>query len=180
MAETKTSLSDIVNLVYATKDNSVFENKNSFLSLKIKTVNEEGVTEEKEYDRVFLHRAFPFENKYEYISVNDKDGKEIAMIKSLDDLDELQRKYVQDELERKYFTPAIKKILSMKERFGFSYWKVMTDTGEMTFTVRDTYRSIHKIDMRHIFITDVDGNRYDIPDLESLDRKSYKKLELYI
>jgi hypothetical protein len=177
---TKTSLSDIVNIVYVNTENSVFEPKNNFLTLKIKIQNEEGLTEEKEYDRVFLHRAFPFEDKFEYISVDDKDGKEIALIKSLEDLNENQRKYITDELDRKYYLPTIIKILSMKERFGFSYWKVLTDTGERTFTMQDTYRSIHKIDTVHIFLTDVDGNRYDIPDIEALDHKSYKKIELYI
>lgn len=158
----------------------MFEPKNNFLTLKIKTPNEEGVTEEKEYDRVYLHRAFPFEDKFEYISVDDKDGKEIALIKSIEDLEENQRKYITDELDRKYYLPTIIKILSMKERFGFSYWKVLTDTGERTFTMQDTYRSIHKINTTHVFLTDVDGNRYDIPDLEALDHKSYKKIELYI
>jgi hypothetical protein len=160
-------------------ENSIFEPKNNFLTLKIKTTKE-GITEEKEYDRVFLHRAFPFEDKFEYISVDDKDGKEIALIKSIEDLDENQRKYITDELDRKYYLPTIIKILSMKERFGFSYWKVMTDSGERTFTIQDTYRSIHKIDAAHVFLTDVDGNRYDIPDIEALDHKSYKKIELYI
>lgn len=154
--------------------------KNDFLTLKIKVPDEAKGIEEKEYDRVFLHRAFPFEDKFNYISVNDKDGKEIALIKSLDDINEEQRRYITDELNRKYYSPVIKKIISMKERFGFSYWKVLTDTGERTFTIQDTYRNIHKIDTSHIFLTDVDGNRYDIPDIEALDRKSYKKIELYM
>ncbi|MDD4773394.1 MAG: DUF1854 domain-containing protein [Eubacteriales bacterium] len=196
MADNKKSLSDIVDIIYLNAENAVFEPKNDFLTLKIKlpvTVSETGqiseeVTEEqtgedkteKQYDRVFLHRAFPFEEKLSYISVSDKDANEIALIKNIDDIHEDQRKYIIDELDRKYYSPEIKKILSMKERFGFSYWKVLTDTGEHTFTIQDTYRNIHKISMTHVFLTDVDGNRYDIPDLEALDHKSYKKIELYM
>ena len=30
------------------------------------------------------------------------------------------------------------------------------------------------------YILDVDGNRYEIPDVEALDRQSYKKIELYL
>lgn len=180
MTETKMNLSDIVNIIYINNKNSVFEPRNDFLTLKLKVPNEENMIEEKEYERVFLHRAFPFEDKLNFISVNDKDGKEIALIKSIEDLDEIQQKYIIDELERKYYTPTIKKILSMKERFGFSYWQVITDTGERIFTIQDTYRNIHKISITHVFLTDVDGNRYDIPDIEALDRKSYKKIELYL
>ena len=29
-------------------------------------------------------------------------------------------------------------------------------------------------------ITDVDGNRFEIPSVEALDRASYKKIELYL
>ena len=46
--------------------NSSFGEKNGFLSL---TVNKDG--EKKEYGRIFLHRAFPFELGFEYISVLD-------------------------------------------------------------------------------------------------------------
>ena len=180
MADTKSSLSEIVNIIYSDAENSVFEQKNNFLALKIKILNNEGIAEEKVYERVFLHRAFPFENKAEYISVGDKDGNEIALIKKIGDLKEDQQKFITDELERKYYTPTVLKILSMKERFGFSYLKVLTDTGERSFTVQDTYRSISRVNVTHIFITDVDGNRYDIPDVESLDRQSYKKIELYL
>ena len=85
------------------------------------------------------------------------------------------------ELNRKYYTPVIRSILSMKDKFGFSYWKVMTDEGEMNFTLHDTFHSMMKVDGgNRIFITDVDGNRYEIPDLEKLDRKSFRKIELFL
>ena len=32
----------------------------------------------------------------------------------------------------------------------------------------------------HVFIVDVDGNRFEIPSVEALDRASYKKIELYL
>ena len=50
--------------------------------------------------------------------------------------------------------------------------------------LQDTFRSIIKSPRddgtERIFILDVDGNRYEIPDVEALDRKSYKKIELYL
>lgn len=133
-----------------------------------------------DYSRIFLQRAFPFENPYEYISVLDSEGKEVCLIHKLDELREQDRPLIVDELERKYYTPVISKITSMNERFGFSYWTVTTDTGERSFTMQDTYRNISRVSSTHVFLTDVDGNRYDIPDIEALDRKSYRKLELYI
>ena len=233
MPDTKTSLSGVVDIIYATSENSSFEHKNGFLSFKIRTQKtdnteaeaenkekeaeakkaeedkkEDGTqensenndkkpeekndydkviitdnndgTETREYNRVFLHRAFPFENPDEYISIVDKNAAEIAIIRDITDVGESEREYIRSELDRKYYTPKIKKILSMKERFGFSYWKVETDSGEKNFTMQDTYRGIIKLDMGRVFLTDVDGNRYDIPDVEALDRLSYKKIELYL
>ena len=121
---------------------------------------------------------------YEYISVLDKDKKEIGFIRSLDDFDEPAKTQLICELETKYYTPVIKKILSVKERYGFSYWKTECEFGEKSFTLQDTFRSIIKSPKsdgpERIFIVDVDGNRYEIPDVEALDRKSYKKIELYL
>ena len=71
-------------------------------------------------------------------------------------------------------------IKSVKERYGFSYWKVTTADGEVSFTLHDTYRSIVRAGERRIILLDVDGNRFQIPDVEALDRKSYKKIDLYL
>lgn len=120
----------------------------------------------------------------EYISVLDRDKKEIGFIRSLDDFDEPARGMLLHELEAKYYTPKIKKIYSVKERYGFSYWKTECEFGEKSFTLQDTFRSIirsHLADgTERVFILDVDGNRYEIENVEALDRQSYKKIELYL
>ena len=51
---------------------------------------------------------------------------------------------------------------------------------EREFTVRDTYRSITKVSEDRVFITDVDGNRFEIPSLAALDRRSRRKIELFL
>ena len=179
--QTKKSLNEIVAIVYITKDNAVFEKKSDFLTLTLTAPNEEGVVETKTYERIFLHRAFPFDNPFSYISVLDKDNKEIGMISDLSVLAEEDAEAIRNELNRKYYTPVVKSIISMKDKFGFSYWKVMTDEGELSFTLHDTFHSLMKVDGgSRLFITDIDGNRYEIPDIEALDSKSYKKIELFL
>ncbi len=178
--QVKKSLNEIVAIVYITKDNAVFAKKSDFLTLKLTAPNEEGVEETKEYERVYFHRAFPFDHPWSYISVLDKDSKEIGMISDLSVLSEEDAAAIRHELDRKYYTPVVKSILSMKDKFGFSYWKVLTDEGELTFTLHDTFHSLMKVEGTRIFITDIDGNRYEIPDIEALDRKSYKKIELFL
>lgn len=171
----KLSISDVAELTYINGENARFEEREGFTAL---FTNING--EEKEYKRVFLHRAFPHEAPEEFISVSDAESNEIGIIKSLDDFASEQRELLERELERKYFLFEITRILSVNEKFGFSYWKVNTPMGEREFTLRDTYRSITRITNDRIFAQDVDGNRWHITSLAALDRKSRKRIELYL
>jgi hypothetical protein len=116
----------------------------------------------------------------EYISVQNKDQEELALIKSLSDLPDEAAALVCEELERKYYTPKLKKILTLKETRGFSFWQVLTDAGELSFTLQDTFRSIVCVGEKRLLLLDVNGNRFEIADVGKLDRKSYKKIELYL
>ena len=204
--DTPAGLSGIVNIIYLNRDNCEITEKNGFIGLRAvvdkpdekgekkdeKKPEKKAVEErlldngklEKTAERIFLSRAFPFDMPLEYISVLDRDKKEIGFIRSLDDFDEPARGMLLHELEAKYYTPKIKKIYSVKERYGFSYWKTECEFGEKSFTLQDTFRSIirsHLADgTERVFILDVDGNRYEIENVEALDRQSYKKIELYL
>ena len=84
------------------------------------------------------------------------------------------------EIHRRYYAPVIRSIKQVKERYGFSYWKATTDEGDVSFTLHDTFRSILHAEEKRLVILDVDGNRFEIPNVDALDRKSYKKIELYL
>ena len=171
----------VIKIRYLDDTNAVFTEQEGFLSLKTTLPNDEGTEEEQTYERVFLHSAFPFDMPHSYISVLDKDQKEIGMIRELSALSDGTQKILLGELGRKYYAPRIRKILSVKERYGFSYWRVdLENVSDFSFTVQDTYRSMLKVDHDHVFIMDVDGNRFEIPSVEALDRASYKKIELYL
>lgn len=164
------SLAEISVTVWLTPENARFLYKNNFLY-----INYNG--EEK---RVFLCRQFPFELEWEFISVMDGEQQEIGIVKSVELFDEAQKKLLMDELRRRYYSPVIDKIINVKERYGFSYWKVHTADGDVSFTLHDTYRSIIHAGETRIIMLDVNGNRFEIPDTSLLDRKSYKKIELYL
>ncbi len=159
-----------------TNDNSTFSMKNGFLSL---VLNRNG--EEISYDRVFLHRDFPFELEWQYISVVGEDSKEIGLIYDIGEFPIEANTLLRNELHRKYYTPTIKKILNLKERYGFSYWKVMlSNSCEVSFTVQDTYRQMTRSGEDSVYINDVNGNRFLIESISALDRKSYRRIELYL
>ncbi len=165
------TLAELSSTVWLTPQNASFFLKNGFLYIK------QG---EKKEERVFLCRQFPHDLLWEFISVMDSDQKELGIVRDLEVFDEENKVLLQTELNRRYYAPVIEKILSMKERYGFSYWKVKTEHGEVNFTLQDTFRSILRVGEHRLILLDVNGNRFEIPDVTALDRKSYKKIELYL
>ncbi len=163
-------------IVRLDKNNSRFEVKNGFLAL----VFTEG-GEEKSFDRVFLHRAFPHELPFKFISVLGEEKKEIGIIYDIEDFDPRDMSLIKIEIERRYYSPVIKEIKSVKERYGFSYWKVLLEDGrEISFTMQDTFKNILHTSDDSLMLIDVDSNRFTITSISDLSSKSYRKIELYL
>lgn len=160
------------NSVQISKENASFSMKNGFLFM--------ACPKDAEPRRVLLHRDFPFDHPWAYISVLSTENVELAFIQNVDLFEGEEKELIVRELERKYYTPSIKKILSVKDRFGFSYWDVETESGKVTFTLQDTFKSISRAGDNKLFFSDVDGNRFVIENIEALDKKSHKKIELYL
>ncbi len=163
-------------IVLLNGENCSFCEKNGFLALTF--IKGE---ETKEYNRVFLHRCFPFQKLFEYIAVLDDEYGEIGIIKDINVFSDTIKKLLVNELERKYYEPKIETIISLKERYGFSYWVVNTTNGrKVNFTMQDTFRNIIRVDDNKAILLDVDGNRFVIENIEKLPKKSRKKIELYL
>jgi len=162
-------LATYVDIEFLTPDNSVFDKTpGGFLRL---------VKGDQTYERVSLFRTFPFTLGDRYLSVRDMDGKEIGVIKDMDAFPPEAVEAFKAELERRYFTPTITRIKSMKEEFGYAYWEVDTDSGPRRFTVRDLQHSLLLLSEVHVMIVDIDGNRFEIPDYTALDPASRKYID---
>ena len=166
------TLAEISVTVWLTEENAAFSFKNGLLFIKQGSESEE--------KRVFLCRQFPFDYLWEYVSVLDEEQTEVGIIRDLSVFSEDTQSLLRTELSRRYYAPVIKRIMSVKERYGFSYWKVSTEEGTVSFTLHDTFRSIIRAGEHRLIFVDVNGNRFEIPNVEELDRKSYKKIELYL
>ena len=180
MSDTRTSLDSVVSIVYITPENGVFDEKNGFLTLSFTACAEDGTEEVKQYDRVFLHRAFPYSHPDAYISVQDSEKNEIGMIADISLFPENTAALLRGELNRKYYAPCLRAIHSVRDRYGYAYIQASTDEGDIQITLRDASRSMARVDEKRVIITDIDGNRYDIPDITALDRKSFRRIELYL
>ena len=183
-------MNDYNDILFLKPENSKFYlTKNGFAAMEAylpapveDDLNESAEREYKWRDvgRVFFHLAFPFEFTDKYISVSNKDGEEYGMIEDVGLFDSETVAVISEAVKRKYFMPTVRKINKIKEQFGFSHWSVETDIGNIDFTVRDTYKSMIRLSDTRVIVCDADGGRYVIEDVLALDRKSYRKIELYL
>jgi mRNA-degrading endonuclease HigB of HigAB toxin-antitoxin module len=137
-----------------------------------------------EYGRVSLRRSMPLADPDSYISVADRENKEICVIRALNDLSGEQLRIVREELERRYYCPEIKEIKSVKDKMGYVYLElILSGRGssfEKSCAVKDVNKNIRLVDEDRLIIFDVDGNRYIVPSLIALDKKSRRRLEPYL
>ena len=170
----KAESADLLELRYLTTENAKFERTpGGFVKLTYK---------DKTYDRVGVYRTFPVTMPDEYISIREADEKarEIGVVEKLSALDEEQANMLREQLGLRYFTPEITKIFDIKTEYGYGYFHVMTTYGECRFTIHNGGSSVVSLTETRIIINDLDGNRFEIPDITKLTTNERKKLDLYI
>ena len=170
----KAESADLLELRYLTKENAKFERTpGGFVKLTYKDTT---------YDRVGVYRTFPVTMPEEFISIREANEKarEIGVIEKLSALDPEQAKMLKEQLDLRYFTPEITKIFDIKTEYGYGYFHVMTTYGECRFTIHNGGSSVVSLTDTRIVINDLDGNRFEVPDIMKLTVAERKKLDLFI
>ena len=153
------------------------KDKSGFLNLEYQNEN---------YKKVSLTRLVPFDDEESYISVNTTDEhddwKEIGVIVSVSELSDENAGAVRDYLAFKYYIPEIVEISKITDnRRGYLFLEANTTAGEKKIAVNDWWHNFRMISATNtLSITDADGNRYVIPDVDKLDKASMKRLQLFI
>ncbi len=124
-----------------------------------------------------LKRVFPMSNPSIYVSIQDGSGKEIGILRSLQGLDEQTSKIIEEELDRRYFTPHVIEINELRMEAGMWRFDVQTQRGSTRFFVRNWRDSAQEITPGRWQIMSVDGARFEILDLTRLDAKSQRLLD---
>lgn len=142
-------------------------------------------THGRQYDRIMIQRAFPLSQPYKYLSVrevkeNREPGEEIGIIEDIVALPEGLREIVCSELDMRYFTPDITEILRLKDERGIVTIDAVTTSGKRKITAHSNTSSFIRLSKVRMLIVDVDGNRYNIPDMTRLDKKSRRNLEVIV
>ena len=132
---------------------------------------------EEEWVDVSLLRLFPLSEAYRWISVrNDKD-EEIGVLEELHGLTAESLACVRRFLQRYYLVPIITRIYSTTSRFDLCEWMVETNRGPVSFIMRNPHECIKQFIPGMFALTDMEGNRYDVPDITALDPESRILLE---
>lgn len=161
-------------LCYLTKENAEFSRtEGGFVSLKY---------DGKEWDRVQVIRLFPFTEPDKFISIRtvEERSKEIGVIEDFSKVTKETKEMLLEQLNLHYFTPVIKKIINIKDEYGYAYFHVMTDRGECRFTINMGGNAVVRLSESRLLITDLDENRFEIPDVFKLSQKEQRKLDLFL
>lgn len=166
---------EMLRLRYITKENAVFERtEGGFVSMKV---------DEEFYPRIQVYYSFPLTDPNSYISIREPNEKarEIGIIRNLNkDISKESRKMLEEQLNLRYFTPKIERIINIKDEYGFAYFDVLTDRGACRFTIHMGGGSVVNLSDTRLLITDLDGNRFEIPDTGKLTVAELKKLDLFL
>jgi hypothetical protein len=133
------------------------------------------VGREEPFMDVRVARCFPWSLPETYISICDKEGKELVLLRDLLHLPPESRELIRRELRDKVFSPRIQRVLSCKSEFGVTSITALTDRGEVTFQVRSR-EDIRILSPTRAIFRDADGISYELADIKSLDPVSQRHL----
>ncbi len=124
-----------------------------------------------------IKRVFPISDPSTYLSILDGADKEIGVLRNPADLDKASKSVLDEELDRRYYTPIVKEIRGLKQDGGMWLFNVITQRGPTIFYVRHWRDNAYEIKPGRWHIQSVDGQRYEIIDIDALDNKSLRLLD---
>lgn len=121
--------------------------------------------------------ASPIKHPGRFLSLMDGKDREIVMLpEGLKGLPENERAILETELRRRYLTSQIIKIHDARTVFASAYWTVETDRGPREFVTQSMHENAQWHAPTHLVLVDVDGNRYEVRDVNALDDESKANL----
>ena len=137
-------------------------------------------------DQVFLYAAgdeqevpvrillvAPLSDEQRTVSImHQTEKRELALLYTLDDLRGEDREIIQHEIQRRYFFPKIQAINGINIQLGDYYWDVTTDRGPRKFLLNSPAMNIRWLSDQRLLLSDSEGIKYEIEDIQALDQVS--------
>lgn len=135
------------------------------------------VGEEKSYPTVKPAWAAPLSYPDTYLALLDGKGNEIStLVNPKQELEAESYEALMIEVKKRYLTSTITRIDKAKVEFGATYWHVGTERGERDFVTQSLQENAQWLSDHQLLLIDVDGNRFEIPDVAQLDEASRAQL----
>ena len=125
-------------------------------------------------------RLFPLSGPDEYISLLDGEGKERMIIRNVSALDPDIAHVIRQCLSEYYRIPQILSFDGCEDKYGVLKFTVDTTYGRTTFDVKNRHSDIKLLYGKRIMIKDSSDNRYEVPDMNTLDRRSLALISTYL
>jgi hypothetical protein len=124
-------------------------------------------------------RAFPIAAPNEGLAIVNADGRELAWLNSVSELDGDSRRLVEEELASREFLPQIERIVHVSSFATPSTWDVQTDRGDARFVLKGE-EDIRRVAHVTLLIADNHGIQFLIKDMTVLDKGSRKILDRFL
>ncbi|MBO5070972.1 MAG: DUF1854 domain-containing protein [Roseburia sp.] len=134
----------------------------------------------RKFENLEPHRLFPLSGLEKYITLLDEEGIEKAIIRDINTLPQRERSIIENCLEEYYLIPKVTKIHSCIEKFGVLSIDVDTDRGPGVIEIRNILHGIKLLYGVRVLFRDSNDNRYEIPDLRLLDKRSRQLIDSFL
>jgi hypothetical protein len=124
-------------------------------------------------------RAFPLAAPDEGLSMVSAEGREVAWVARLADLDAAPRRLVEEELAPREFIPRIERLVAVSSFITPCTWTVETDRGPASFQLK-AEEDIRRLPDGALLITAGSGVLFSVADRFALDRPSRRLLERFL
>lgn len=125
-------------------------------------------------------RAFPIQSPEVGIAIVSQDGKEVAWVEQLADLQQPEQGLVREELAGREFMPVIERIVSVTSFSTPCTWSVQTDRGATSFVLRGD-EDIRRLGTEGtLLIADSHSIQYLVRDQYALDAQSKRILDRFM
>ncbi|PYI55128.1 DUF1854 domain-containing protein [Paenibacillus flagellatus] len=128
------------------------------------------------HEEVLLYRTFPLSRQEHYISVRNGKGEEIGIVERLADLEPDSAEEARKELRLRYLVPRVIRIDKIKQFPSMWVWELETTLGPIKLSMRNLHEHIQQVGEKRLLLSDMDGNRCEIADMDALDPGSRKQL----
>lgn len=134
----------------------------------------------RKFENLEPRRLFPLSGLKKYITLLDEEGIEKAIIRDLETIPRKDREIIEDCLREYYLIPKVTKINNCVEKFGLLTVDVETERGHAVIEIRNVLHGLKLLYGTRVLFRDTNDNRYEIPDLRELDKRSRSMIDAFL